>query len=139
MSTEIAGTGRLKVTSSPQWRWHLRDLSPTIILTRCSLPWPVPVHGPVMLKSKLGLLIPSGDPGPMGPPGRQGHRGPKGEKGEKGMNICHSQESRVCLAGSEGFPGHQPISVNCWKTHMAPFFVWFGPFLSFFTTHELFK
>lgn len=108
MSTEVAGTGLLKVTASPQWKWHLQDLSRTC----SSLPWPVPVGGPVLPKDKLGLLIPSGDPGPMGPPGRHGHRGPKGEKGEKGMNICHLQESRGCLLGRGGFPRDQPDSGN---------------------------
>lgn len=137
MSTEVVSTGLLKVTASPQWRWHLQDLSPSIVLTCSSLPWPVPVCGPVMLKGRLGLLIPSGDPGPMGPPGRHGHRGPKGEKGEKGMNICHAQESRVCLLGSGGFPRHQPISGNCWKTHTAPFFLFVLGLLSFFPPHEL--
>lgn len=64
-----------------------------------------------MLKGKLGLLIPSGDPGPMGPPGRHGHRGPKGEKGEKGRNTCHSLESRV-----DCHKWHQPIPGNSWET-----------------------
>lgn len=83
-----------------QWRWHPQDLCPYIVLTWCPFPWPVSVCGSLVLKGKLGLLLPSGDPGPMGPPGRQGHRGPKGEKGEKGRNICHPQESRVGLSGS---------------------------------------
>lgn len=87
-----------------QRRWHLQDLSQNIVLTWSPFPWPVPVCGSLVLKGKLDLLIPSGDPGPMGPPGRHGHRGPKGEKGEKGRNMCHPQESRGWLSGSSTSP-----------------------------------
>lgn len=139
MSTETDSTGLLKVTASAQWRWHLQDLSPSIILSWSSLLWLVPVHGPVTLKGKLGLLLPSGDPGLMGPPGRHGPRGPKGEKGEKGKNICHPQESRVYLSGSGGFPRHQSIFGNCWKPTRPHFFLfYFGSFV-FFPPHELLK
>lgn len=104
-----------------QWGWHLQDLSQNIVLIWCPFPWPVPVCGSLVLKGKLGLLIPSGDPGPMGPPGRHGHRGPKGEKGEKGRNTCHSQERRV-----DCHKWHQPIPGNSWETQ--PVF-WFGSFV----------
>lgn len=113
-----------------QWRWHLQDFSQNIVLTWFPFPWPVPFSGSLMLKGKLGLLMPSGDPGPMGPPGRQGHRGPKGEKGEKGRNTCHPQESRVSLSGSGTSP-----SLTAGKH--SPSFLFVLDLLSFFMNFSI--
>lgn len=96
------------------WRWAalgvpapLQALSPSTLPTWSPFPCLALLAG-CYAQGQLGLLIPSGDPGPMGPPGRHGQRGPKGEKGEKGRDVC-PQESG---AGLEDPPDTGPALGN---------------------------
>lgn len=94
------------------WCWAaLRVPAPLQALSPSTLPTWSPFPCLALLagchaQGQLGLLVPSGDPGPMGPPGRHGQRGPKGEKGEKGRDVCPPGE----WGWAGGSPRHRPSS-----------------------------